>query len=396
MIGLSDFLTLEGQNPACRILKPWWDIFTDYVIRVLLLISIVTGAVSFYVEDIICVPAITCPVAVTSPFQTSLIQNTCASFYNSNRYLENISEFTVLTKFPDRNLNLFVNSECKRLGVTWFSKFLPFVLFYQAGACLVFRNIWFNLSASMVEQFSNLVNECYDSSDKILTDTGREAKVKKIEELKRTIAEFVSDAWNLEYVNRKVVQVINEPWKTYELQRKVEKFAEELPGSFARYFQLRHIYAMELLLQCLLLVTFLSMDFIMERNDGNFKCNINTLAIGLVQDHFICSYAHSSFYQWSLNGFFVCLILFSLVNIRRAVWFFRKGCGGFMATDGKQNEIPPGDVAFLLNLLRMSNPVYLDPVTNMLFMVIGKGRFDEEISVIEAIGPHEKDGGLYI
>lgn len=395
MLGLSDFLTLQGQNPASRILKPWWDIFTDYVIRVLLLISVVTGAVSFYVKGITCVPAITCPVDVTSPFQNSLIQNTCASFYNSNRYLENISEIIVLTKFPDRSLNLFVNSECKRLGVAWFSRFLPFVLFYQAGACLVFQNIWFTLSASMTEQFSNLVNECYDSSNSNLADTGREAKAKKVEELKRTIAEFVSNAWNLEYVNRKVVEVINEPWKTDELQRKVEKFAKELPESFARYFQLRHIYAMELLLQCLLLATFLLMDFIMERNDGDFKCNINTLAVGLVQDHFICSYAHSSLYQWSLNGFFVCLILYLLVNIRRAVWFFKIGCGGF-TPHGKRNEIPPGDFAFLLNLLRMSNPVYLDPVSNMLFTVIGKDRLDEEFSVIEAIGLHEKNGELHI
>ena len=102
MLGLSDFLALQGQNPAARILKPWWDILADYLIRILLLISVVTGAVSLYVKDIACVPAITCPVAVTCPASRNpLVQNTCATFYNPNRCLENssASEITVLITF---------------------------------------------------------------------------------------------------------------------------------------------------------------------------------------------------------------------------------------------------------------------------------------------------------
>ena len=386
MLGLSDFLTLQGQNPAAHILKPWWDILADYLIRILLLISVVTGAVSLYVKDIVCVPAITCPVAVTSPSRNSLVQDTCATFYNSNRRPEIISasEITVLTTFPDPSLNVFVNSECKRLGVTWFSMFLPFVLFYQAGACLVLHNIWFNLSASVAEQFSNLVNECYDSSDKILTDTGREAKTKEVEELKRLMVEFEKDACrNLMYVLGKVVEAINEPSKTLELQRKMNRFADGLDGSGKlnsfSYFRIRKIYKVELFFQCFFLVFFLVVNFTCGWFEGSFKCNIEEFVPGFVQDHFICSYVHSEFYIWSLIGFQVCLVLHLFVNVRRAVWFFKEGSAGFNS-NGKQDPIPPGDFAFFLNLLKTSNPIYLDSVSSVLPQPTGKGRSDKAIS----------------
>lgn len=371
MLGLSDFLNLQVQNAAARILKPWWDIFADYVIRVMLLISVVTGAVTLYMKDIVCIPAITCPVAGAS--QNPLLQKACAAFYSSNRYHSNFSglEATVIiTKFQDRSLSLYVNAECKRLTVTWFSMFFPFVLFYQAGACLIVHNIWLILSTSTTDQFSTLVQESCDSSDGVPTKIGRrETKAgRQVEELQKVVAEFVSDAWNLAYLQRKVAQLIDgRPGKAgADLQRKVARFAEELKSKSFGCFRIRHVYAMELVFQFACLVIFLSLDLTWERNEGKFKCNIEEFVSGFVlQDHFICSFSHSSFYRWSLVGFIVCMGLHLFVNIRRAVWFFNKGfyCGYFQ--DGLQ-QVAPGDFAFLLNLLKTSNPIFLDSINNML------------------------------
>ena len=266
--------------------------------------------------------------------------------------------------------------------MTWFSTFYPFLIFYQAGACLVLHNIWFNLSASVAEQFSNLVNECYDSSDKILTDTGREAKTKEVEELERVIAEL--DACRkLKYVLGKVVEAINEPSKSLELQRKMKGFADGLDGSGKLnsfiYFRIRKVYAMELFFQRFFLVFCLVVNSAFGWFEGSFECKIEEYVPGFVQDRFICSYAHSRFYTWSLIGFEVCLVLHLLVNVRRAKWFFKEGSAGFNS-NGKQDRIPPGDFAFFLNLLKTSSPIYLDSVSSVLPQRTGKGRSDKAIS----------------
>lgn len=233
----------------------------------------------------------------------------------------------------------------------------------------------------MAEQFSNLVNEYYDSSDKILTDTGREAKTKEVEEL---IAELEGDACRkLKYVLGKVVEAINEPSKSLELQRKMKGFADGLDGSGKLnsfiYFRIRKIYAMELFLQRFFLVFCLVVNSAFGWFEGSFECKIEEYVPGFVQDRFICSYAHSRFYTWSLIGFEVCLVLHLLVNVRRAKWFFKEGSAGFNS-NGKQDRIPPGDFAFFLNLLKTSSPIYLDSVSSVLPQRTGKGRSDKAIS----------------
>lgn len=360
MLGLSDFLTLQGQTTAMRVLKPWWDIFADYIIRVLLLISIVTGAVSLYTKDIVCIPAISCPPNANSSSRNVFSPKACQTYYNSNQYQKNVlgSDVTILTKFQDQIHFLYVNSECKRLKVNWFTMFFPFVLFYQAGACLVIHNVWLSFTASVTDQFSTLVQECYDDTERNHSKSEEEAM--KVSNLQKDIEKFVSDPWNVVDLRKKVAELANDCSKVSDLQGRLAQFIRELNSNKRCCgLRLRYVYGMELFFQCVVLAVFFIFDLTWELNDGSCKCNIQEVIPGFVHDFFICSYSHSSFYRWSLVGFTACLILHSLVSVQRTVWFFKKGLSSVQMEDSVR--IPPGDFAFLLNLMKTSNPLYLEP-----------------------------------
>ena len=335
MMGTGDFLTLRMRNTDSNILKPWWDITVDYINLILALIAVVTGVVSLNAIDPICIPVVSCPATANDSLGNVSVLSVCVTYSNCNQSKKSVfdSDIVITTKSFGRNLFDYVNSECKRLKVSWFSKFFPNVLFAEVGACLLVHNIWLSLSASIIDHFVTILKKLYDNSTKKLKQREVQLYRKKLEEVENKLAESTS---------------------------------EHCPKIFpCCCCSIRCLYGLELGFQLAILLTSVVLNFVYRRFEERFTCNIDEIISGFTFDCFTCSYPLNEFYGWSFWAFWVALVIHLFVWLGRLISFIRMVCTNRSSKWKYGNDYISGDFAFLLNLLELSSPFHLEPLKTL-------------------------------
>ena len=75
MFTLAEVASLNDIQPTYRILKPWWDVFMDYLAVVMLMVAIFAGTMQLTKDQVVCLPVLPSPVsskAHTSPGNTDV------------------------------------------------------------------------------------------------------------------------------------------------------------------------------------------------------------------------------------------------------------------------------------------------------------------------------------
>ena len=198
MLLLGDLLRLHVGSEAEKFLKPWWDVVIDYLNLVLVMVAVVTGVVGLYAPGPVCIPVLRCPAHNTSSLKTA----ECAKIRNSSESGENI---TAAVPFSDRNMFDYINSECTE-RIYFLVTFFPNVLIVAAGCCVVCSAAWFALKSHVLEEFSNLVKQCYKHADSENSSTKTTVNVKQHKGSDRPSA-FEEDS---ERVKRKSQKFVND------------------------------------------------------------------------------------------------------------------------------------------------------------------------------------------
>ena len=139
-----------------KLLKPWWDVMTDYLAVAMLMISFVAGTSQITKGGIICVPAVDCQSG--NNYMNTAAKNIC-SMYEAN--YTGIKPVRTLT-LADRRQYEFVDAECGVKAVHVFQSYFPFIIFLEVLFLIIINNLWLKLpkTASVVENFIELVLEC--------------------------------------------------------------------------------------------------------------------------------------------------------------------------------------------------------------------------------------------
>uniref|UniRef100_A0A8C5RZL6 Volume-regulated anion channel subunit LRRC8A n=1 Tax=Laticauda laticaudata TaxID=8630 RepID=A0A8C5RZL6_LATLA len=166
MIPVTELRYFADTQPAYRILKPWWDVFTDYISIVMLMIAVFGGTLQVTQDKMICLP---CKWVTKDVCNDSSREWTAASV-DSGYY--NASLRTTLDRGPtginynlDRHQYNYVDAVCYENRLHWFAKYFPYLVLLHTLIFLACSNFWFKFprTSSKLEHFVSILLKCFDS-----------------------------------------------------------------------------------------------------------------------------------------------------------------------------------------------------------------------------------------
>lgn len=155
MIPVMEFRQFTEQQPAFRVLKPWWDVFTDYLSVIMLMIGVFGCTLQVMQDKIICLPR-----RITSE-NTSQVELLHVE--------SNISSVLKEMKGLKNNLDIqqysFINQMCYEKALHWYAKYFPYLVLIHTVIFMVCSNFWFKFpgSSSKIEHFISMLGKCFDS-----------------------------------------------------------------------------------------------------------------------------------------------------------------------------------------------------------------------------------------
>nr|XP_046241462.1 volume-regulated anion channel subunit LRRC8A [Scatophagus argus]XP_046241463.1 volume-regulated anion channel subunit LRRC8A [Scatophagus argus] len=153
MIPITELRYFVDTQPAYRILKPWWDVFTDYISIVMLMISVFGGTLQVTQDKMICLPC------------KWVVNQTCKKNFNSTLSASLFLEPKGIQYDLDRHQYNYVDAVCYENRLHWFAKYFPYLVLLHTLIFLACSNFWFKFprTSSKLEHFVSILLKCFDS-----------------------------------------------------------------------------------------------------------------------------------------------------------------------------------------------------------------------------------------
>ncbi|XP_041647215.1 volume-regulated anion channel subunit LRRC8C [Cheilinus undulatus] len=157
MIPVMEFRQFSEQQPAFRVLKPWWDVFTDYLSVIMLMIGVFGCTLQVMQDKIICLPQRT-----SSPPENSTDMDVKSLQSNFSAVPR---EMTGLKTDLDLQQYSYINQMCYERALHWYAKYFPYLVLIHTLVFMVCSNFWFKFpgSSSKIEHFISMLGKCFDS-----------------------------------------------------------------------------------------------------------------------------------------------------------------------------------------------------------------------------------------
>ncbi|KAK5909522.1 volume-regulated anion channel subunit LRRC8A [Gymnodraco acuticeps] len=153
MIPITELRYFVDTQPAYRILKPWWDVFTDYISIVMLMISVFGGTLQVTQDKMICLPC------------KWVVNETCKKNFNATLSESLFTEPKGIQYDLDRHQYNYVDAVCYENRLHWFAKYFPYLVLLHTLIFLACSNFWFKFprTSSKLEHFVSILLKCFDS-----------------------------------------------------------------------------------------------------------------------------------------------------------------------------------------------------------------------------------------
>ncbi|XP_026882849.2 leucine rich repeat containing 8 VRAC subunit Aa [Electrophorus electricus] len=150
MIPITELRYFADTQPAYRILKPWWDVFTDYISIVMLMIAVFGGTLQVTQDKMICLPC------------KWVVGEECEQL-NGSAALP--AEPRGIQYELDRHQYNYVDAVCYEDKLHWFAKYFPYLVLLHTLVFLACSNFWFKFprTSSKLEHFVSILLKCFDS-----------------------------------------------------------------------------------------------------------------------------------------------------------------------------------------------------------------------------------------
>lgn len=212
MFTLTEVASLNDIQPTYRILKPWWDVFMDYLGLVMLMLAIFAMTMQITKDQVACLPCLEDPEDTPGAKPDSFSQQSTQAS-SAGTSIPVVTSLPLITKdLPDHivreihvthqetsvaaekytnqpqptgvktNLDfqqyVFINQMCYHVALPWYSKYFPYLTLIHTLVLMVSSNFWFKYpkTSSKIEHFVSILGRCFESpwTTKALSETACE------------------------------------------------------------------------------------------------------------------------------------------------------------------------------------------------------------------------------
>ncbi|XP_078264312.1 volume-regulated anion channel subunit LRRC8D-like [Rhinoraja longicauda] len=222
MFTLTEVASLNDIQATYRILKPWWDVFMDYLAIVMLMVAIFAGTMQLTKDQVVCLPLPDLEMSATehsiskttSPFpQTSTLSQLESRSPHDSFTSQSMPKETgprATGQHPGSSKNgpfgrptnleyqqyIFINQMCYHEALPWYSKYFPYLALIHTLILMVSSNFWFKYpkTSSKIEHFVSILGKCFESpwTTKALSETACEDSEENKQRFKTSVAKHLS------------------------------------------------------------------------------------------------------------------------------------------------------------------------------------------------------------
>ncbi|XP_068949372.1 volume-regulated anion channel subunit LRRC8C [Petaurus breviceps papuanus] len=384
MIPVTEFRQFSEQQPAFRVLKPWWDVFTEYLSVVMLMIGVFGCTLQVMQDKIICLPK-----TIQASQNHSSLPNTSHSMDTSTPPpppQPSASPATVEMKGRKTDLDLqqysFINQICYEKALHWYAKYFPYLVLIHTLIFMLCSNFWFKFpgSSSKIEHFISILGKCFDSpwTTRALSEvSGEDSEEKdnrknnlqkapypsqtatdntlvKSQSLKSIPEKFVVDKTSAGALDKK------EGEQAKALFEKVKKFRMHVEEGDILY----SMYVRQTVLKVLKFLIIIGYNSaLVPKVQFTVSCDID------IQDmtgykHFSCNHTMAHLFS-KLSFCYLCFVsIYGLTCLYTLYWLFYRSLKEYSFEYVRQetgiDDIPDvkNDFAFLLHMIDQYDPLY--------------------------------------
>ncbi|XP_029906387.1 volume-regulated anion channel subunit LRRC8C [Myripristis murdjan] len=381
MIPVTEFRQFSEQQPALRVLKPWWDVFTDYLSVVMLMIGVFGCTLQVMQDKIICLPQ-----RMSSPDQNISVEDRSKPEPESVLNLQ--SHYSALPKEMkglktdlDLQQYSFINQMCYEKALHWYAKYFPYLVLIHTLIFMVCSNFWFKFpgSSSKIEHFISILGKCFDSpwttralsevsgenpeeKDHKKNTTNRsninvppgEGNLEKTQSLRSIPERIVVDKPTASALDKK------EGEQAKALFEKVKKFRLHVEEGDILYIMYVRQTVFKVL-KFLLIIAYNSV--LVSKVQITVTCNVD------IQDmtgykNFSCNHTMAHLFS-KLSYCYLCfVVVYGLTSLYTSYWLFYRSLKEYSFEYVRQetgiNDIPDvkNDFAFMLHMIDQYDPLY--------------------------------------
>ncbi|XP_077575903.1 volume-regulated anion channel subunit LRRC8C [Stigmatopora nigra] len=194
MIPVGEFRNIGiEQNSKYRVLKPWWDVFSEYLCVAMLMIGVFGCTLQLTQDKIACLPShFTSPTpgAIDCSYISSYGQNWSLESLNLNPSKPVIQEVSGRKNNLDIHQYVFINHFCYERFLHWYAKYFPYLVVIHTMIFMVTSSFWFKFpgTSSKLDLFVTILGKCFDSpwTTRALSEVSEERGEEKLSNWRRS------------------------------------------------------------------------------------------------------------------------------------------------------------------------------------------------------------------
>ncbi|XP_060791598.1 volume-regulated anion channel subunit LRRC8A-like [Neoarius graeffei] len=364
-----------GTQLAFRILKPWWDVFTDYISNIMLIIAVFVITVQVAEDKIICLPC-------------KWVTDGCHEPRNTHTTVPQPEPRGIQYELDRYQYNQ-VDTACYVHKLHWFAKYFPYLVMLHTLVLRVCSNFWFKFphTSSKLGHFVSILLKCFDSpwTTRALSETvaeesdakpsGKNGDLNDANDTKKALGVSDQDVEAsmpmLQHNKSRIKQGIVDHSETRMLDKKEGEQAKALfekVKNFRIYVEESDIvyclYIRQTIIKVIKFILIISyIVYNMQFMTLEVKCKVDIEWLTRYQMYY-CVHPLSMLFK-ILAWFYISLvIIYGLICMYALCWMLGRSLKHYsfksIRMESSYSDIPDGknDFAFMLHMIDQYDPLY--------------------------------------